>query len=93
MAFAKFGANSWGVAASVTKGMYFSSDGGIKQSPMIVEDDAFGQTFIQQSDVGNMTAPTPTLQAVARYDDFSYIWDALAIGSCAACDTSGEPGS
>lgn len=84
MAFAKFGTNSWGVAASVTAGMYFSSDGGLKQQPAIIEDDAFGQTFIKQSDVGNFTAQTPNLSAVARYDDSSYIWDALAMGSPAA---------
>ncbi len=29
LAFAKFGTNSWGVAASVTKGTYFQSDGGM----------------------------------------------------------------
>jgi hypothetical protein len=81
IAFAKFATNSWGVAASVTKGMYFSADTGIKLTPMIVEDDAFGQTFIQQSDVGNIEPPTPSLQAVARYNDFSYIWEALAMGS------------
>lgn len=87
-AFAKFGTNSWGVAASVTKGIYFSTDGGIKYQPNIIEDDAFGQTFIKQSDVGNVTAPTPNLSAVARYDDFSYIWEALAIGSPAAVTIS-----
>jgi hypothetical protein len=88
MAFAKYGANSWGVAASVTKGMYFQNDGGIKNNPNIVEDDAFGQTFLKQSDVGNITPPSPQLAAVARYDDFSYIWDALAMGSPAAVTIS-----
>lgn len=84
IAFAKFGANSWGVAASVTTGMYFQSDGGLKLEPLIVEDDAFGQTFIQQSDVGNITAPAPNLSAVARYNDASFVWEALAMGSPAA---------
>ena len=47
MGFSKFAANSWGVAASVTYGIYFSSDGGLKFDPNIIEDDAFGQTFIE----------------------------------------------
>jgi hypothetical protein len=81
IAFDKYGTNSWGVAASVTKGMYFSSDGGIKYNPMIVEDDAFGQYFMKQSDVGNITPTAPQLAANARYNDYSYIWDALAMGS------------
>lgn len=84
MAFAKFGTNSWGVAASVTKGMYFSSDGGIKHQPNIIVDDAFGQRFIKQSDVGNIQAPAPNLGARLRFDDYSYIWEGLAMGSPAA---------
>src|SRR6185436_5619509 len=88
MAFAKFAANSWGVAASVTKGVYFSSDGGLKLQPNIIEDDAFGQTFIKQSDVGNIQAPTLSLPSVARFDDHTYILQALAIGSPAAVTIS-----
>jgi hypothetical protein len=84
MAFAKFGTNSWGVAASVTKGMYFSNDGGIKLQPNIIVDDAFGQRFIKQSDVGNIQPPAPNLAARLRYDDFSYIWEGLGMGSPAA---------
>jgi hypothetical protein len=84
IAFAKFGANSWGVAASVTKGMYFQSDGGLKLTPLIVEDDAFGQTFIQQSDVGNIQPPAPQLSAVARFNDESFIWEAVSMGSPSA---------
>ena len=88
MAFAKFGTNSWGVAASVTKGIYFSNDGGLKLDPDIIEDDAFGQTFIKQSDVGNVKAPAVSWPARARYDDFSYILQALAIGSPATVTLS-----
>ncbi len=88
LAFAKFGTNSWGVAASVTKGAYFSSDGGLKLNPNIIEDDAFGQTFIKVSDVGNIQAPELKLQAQSRFDDFSYILDALAMGSPAAVTIS-----
>ena len=88
MAFAKFGANSWGVAASVTKGIYFSNDGGLKLEPNIVEDDAFGQTFIAQADVGNITPPDLSLPKQARYHDDSFLWEALAMGSPAAVTIS-----
>jgi hypothetical protein len=88
MAFAKFGTNSWGVAASVTKGIYFSSDGGLKYQPDIIEDDAFGQTFIKQSDVGNVQAPAVSWPARARFDDYTYILNALAMGSPAAVSIS-----
>lgn len=81
MAFAKVTSGSWGVAASVTKGIYFSSSGGLKYDPEIIVDDAFGQYFLGPHDVGNVNAATPSLQAVARYNDYSYIWEALAMGS------------
>jgi hypothetical protein len=81
IAFAKFAANSWGVAASVTHGMYFQSDAGIDLTPNIVEDDAFGQFFIGTADVGNIAPPQPALSAVARYNDASFIWEACAMGS------------
>ncbi len=84
IAFAKFGLNSWGVAASVTQGMYFQSDAGIALTPNIVEDDSFGQSFIATADVGNIEAPQPELSANARYNDASYIWEALAMGSPSA---------
>ena len=66
MAFAKFGANSWNVAASVTRGIYFQSDGGIKLAPEILEDDAFGQTFLGPHDIGDYQAVTPSLSKHAR---------------------------
>jgi hypothetical protein len=81
LAFAKFAANSWGVAAAVTTGMYFQSDGGMKLTPNIVEDDAFGQAFIGTADVGNIAPSQPNFSAVARYNDGSFIWEACAMGS------------
>jgi hypothetical protein len=83
-AFAKFATNSWGVAASVTKGAYFASDGGATYAPQRVNDDAFGQAFLGAGDFGNVTAVDITLTQRARYDDWSYIIDALAFGSPAA---------
>lgn len=88
IAFAKFTTNSWGVAASVTKGMYFQSDGGLKFDPTIVVDDAFGQLFEGTTEVGDIKAPTPTLTQQARYDDADYIWRALVMGSPAAVTIS-----
>lgn len=87
-AFAKFGANSWGVAASVTKGIYFEGDGGLKLDPNIIIDDAFGQVFEGTSEVGDIKAPSLTFQQQARYDDNSYILQALAMGSPAAVTIS-----
>lgn len=87
-AFAKFGTNSWGVAASVTKGAYFASDGGATYAPQRVNDDAFGQAFLGAGDFGNVTAPDLELTQRARYDDWSYILEALAMGSPAAVTIS-----
>lgn len=81
MAFAKFGTNSWGVAASVTKGIYFESDGGLKPNIATVDDPGFGQVYQQVSEVGDFEAPQLSLAQRSRYDDHSYIWEGLAIGS------------
>lgn len=87
-AFAKFGANSWGVAASVTKGAYFASDGGAAYQPQRVNDDAFGQAFLGAGDFGNVTGVDITLTQRARYDDWSYILEAVTMGSPAAVTIS-----
>jgi hypothetical protein len=87
-AFAKHGTNSWAVAASVTKGAYFASDGGATYAPQRVDDDAFGQAFLGAGDFGNVTAVDITLMQRARYDDWSYIIEALAMGSPAAVTLS-----
>ena len=83
-AFAKFGTNSWGVAASVTKGAYFASDGGATYMPQRVNDDAFGQSFLGAGDFGNVSAVDISLSQRSRYDDWSYILEALCMGSPAA---------
>lgn len=87
-AFAKFGANSWGVAASVTKGAYFASDGGATYQPQRVNDDAFGQAFLGAGDFGNVTGVDIALTQRARYDDWSYILEAVTMGSPAAVTIS-----
>lgn len=88
MAFAKTGLNSWGVAASVTKGVYFASTGGMKYEPQRVNDEAFGQSFLGRGDFGDVTAPDLTFTGRGRYDDHTYIWDALVMGSPAAVTVS-----
>jgi hypothetical protein len=55
-AFAKFGTNSWGVAASVTKGTRFMGDGGVKFQPTFVEDRSFGETFLGPSSTSETCA-------------------------------------
>jgi hypothetical protein len=86
--FAKFGANSWGVAASVTRGMYVESDGGMKQAPEYVDDQSFGQKFLGQAETGNFGAQDLTLTTPAKYGDYSYILEACAMGSPSAVTIS-----
>lgn len=81
MAFSKFGANSWGVAASVTKGVYFESDAGLQFKRAQITDNAFGQTDLAPASGGLVEAPDITYTGRSRYEDFTYIWDALAMGS------------
>jgi hypothetical protein len=88
LAFAKFATNSWGVAASVTKGTYFQSDGGLKYEPERVNDDAFGQQFLSEGDFGNLSAQNLTWPGRARYESHEYVLEALAMGSPAAVTIS-----
>jgi hypothetical protein len=83
-AFRKFGTNSWGVAASVTRGTRFTSDGGLKPSPSFVEDRSFGETFLGASSAGDFQPLDLTLSGQARYEDYNYGLEALAMGSPAA---------
>lgn len=84
LAFSKFALNSWGIAASVTKGIYFESDGGMQYKPAMITDNAFNQAFIGSADPGLITAPELSLTGRDRYDDNQYVWEALAMGSPAA---------
>jgi hypothetical protein len=83
-AFAKFATNSWGVAASVTKGTRFMGDGGLKLQPVYVEDRSFGETFLGPSETGDIQPVDITLGGQMRYEDHNYILEALALGSPAA---------
>lgn len=84
MAFAKHGTNSWGVAASVTKGIYFESDGGWRHQPAMLTDDAFNQSYLGPADPGLVDALTLQLTGRDRYEDYQYILEACAMGSPAA---------
>jgi hypothetical protein len=79
--FSKFATNSWGVAASVTKGTRFMGDGGLKLQPSFVEDKSFGETYLGASDIGDIQPVDLTLGGQARYEDYNYILEALAMGS------------
>jgi hypothetical protein len=87
-AFAKFATNSWGVAASVTRGIHFTSDGGAKLSRLRVNDEALGQTFLGRGDFGDTQAQDITLTKQDRYADYQYVYEALAMGSPAAVTIS-----
>lgn len=87
-AFAKFGTNSWGAAASVTKGTRFLGDAGMKLQPTFVEDRSFGESFLGPSDVGDIQPCDLPLSGQARYEDNNYILEALATGSPAAVTIS-----
>jgi len=84
IAFAKFGANSWGVAASVTRGAHFDSDGGLTPQPVYVEDESMNQGFRRRGEVGDFTAPDVTFTGRARYEDHHYVLEACCMGSPAA---------
>lgn len=88
MAFAKFGTNSWGVAASVTSGIYFESDAGLQLQTAHVTDNAFNQAYVGPADPGLVEAPTLSMKGRDRYDDKQYIWEGLAMGSPAAVTIS-----
>lgn len=87
-AFAKFTTNSWGVAASVTRGVYFTNDGGAKLSFARVNDESFGQNFYGRGELGDIQPQDITLTSRDRYGDFQYILEALAMGSPAAVTIS-----
>lgn len=87
-AFAKFGTNSWGVAASVTKGHHFDGDGGVQLKPAMITDNAFNQPFLGVADPGLVEAPDLTLTGRTRYDDYAHVLEACAMGSPAAVSIS-----
>lgn len=79
--FSVFGANSWNVAASVTKALHVTGDAGLTLQPQFSENETLNQGFYRNASVGDITAPDITLQQDARFEDFAYILEALAMGS------------
>ena len=88
MAFVKYATNSWGVAVSVMKGVYFEGDGELQFKPAQVTDNAFNQAFLGPADPGLIEAPALSLVGRDRYDDFQYILEACALGSPTAVTIS-----
>lgn len=83
-AFAVTGANSWHVAALVTKGAYFEGDGGLGYRPAVLVDPGYGQIHPTTPEYGDVEPPDLSLPMVARYDDHGYILEACVLGSPAA---------
>lgn len=81
VAFAKCGTNSWNVAASVTKGARFLSDGNLRHQPTFVEDRSFGEQWLGPSEQGDIQPPDLTFEGDARFEDHNYILEALCMGS------------
>jgi len=84
MAFAKHGTNSWGVAASVTMGVHFESDGAMQLKPAMITDQAFNQAFLSTAQPGLVESPSLSLPGSERYEDYQFVLEALAMGSPAA---------
>lgn len=80
--------NSWGTAASVTKGTYFTGDGGMMFSPQRVNDESFGQAFLGEGDLGNQTPQKLKMGGRARFEGYEYILEALSMGSPATVTLS-----
>lgn len=80
-AFAVYGTNSWGVAASVTRAIHITSDAGLTIAPQFSENETFNQGFYRNAAIGDITAPDLTIQMDARYEDFGYLLEACAMGS------------
>ena len=95
MAFGVTVANSWGVATSVTRRIYFESDAGMTSKPTYVDDASFGQTFLGPADVGDFEPIDVTLTGQAYYDHWDHWLEALAMGSPAvtAYGSQGAAGS
>ena len=84
MAFGILGANSWGVATSVTRRAYFESDAGMTSKPTYVDDQSFGQTYLGPADVGDFEPIDVTLTGQQYYDHWTHWFEAIAMGSPAA---------
>lgn len=93
MAIGILGANSWGVATSVTRRVYFESDAGMTSQVEYVDDQSFGQTFLGPADVGDFQPIDVTMTGQAYYDHFDNWLDALALGSPAAATAISSQGA
>lgn len=81
LAIGILGTNSWGVATSVTRRVYFDSDAGITSQPTYVDDASAGQMFLGPADVGDFQPVNVTWSGQHYYDHWDCWLEALAMGS------------
>ncbi len=75
--------NTWGVPASVTRGILLQSTDGLDAMPTLVDDDAFNVDFLGDAEVGDFAPTSQELALTLRYEDVPP-WIAAACGSVAA---------
>lgn len=76
--------NTWGVANTVSLGkqVLLQSTEGLDDKPVMVDDDAFNQDFIAESEVSQRAPIISELRGQARYENLDS-WFASACGSAA----------
>lgn len=82
--FSVYAANSWGVAASVTRALHLTGDAGLTLQPQFSENETLNQGFYRNASIGDITAPDLTITQDMRYEDHAYMLEACAMGSPAA---------
>lgn len=76
--------NTWGVPASVTKGLNLRSLDGWEGKVNVVVDEGFNQDFVGEGQPGDYSPTSPELTMDLRYDGPSPILLAAAMGSASA---------
>lgn len=76
--------NTWGVPASVTQQILMTSSEGLDGEPQVVDDEAFGLTFVSEGEIGDHNPRTPELSFQLRFEGGLDQWLAAACGSVAA---------
>lgn len=77
--------NTWGVPASVAAGsqILLTSNDGWDGEPILVDDEAFGQTWIGSGEIGDHNPRTPEIVVQGRFETIDQ-WLAAACGSVTA---------
>lgn len=94
MAIGVLGANSWGVATSVTRRVYFESSAGLTSTPAYIDDQSMGQSFMGPADIGDFAPVNYTGTGQMYYDHPADQWlEAIAMGSPAVTAVSSQGAS